>query len=252
MESQNSRLTTCSRTADVESRPCPPGEITRESGLSHSVLLLFSVAAGLSVANVYWAQPLLDAIAASFGVDQAAVGIVITVTQIGYALGLLLLVPLGDLLNRRKLIVGHLLLSALALLFVGTAANLIALLAGLFVVGLLAVMIQTLVAFAATLAPSANRGQAVGTVTRSRSRHTLSPYRSWRAKRSRGLALNLSGFSRANSVCSWRLVSGVTSAPKCRSTSFLFPLATICNLLVPGRTAAAYSGSYLSTRFCCL
>jgi predicted MFS family arabinose efflux permease len=135
------------------------------SSVKHSVLLLFAVACGLSVANVYCVQPLLDAIAHGFHMNQASVGIVVTTTQIGYALGLFMVVPLGDLLDRRKLIVSQLLLSVLALLVVGTASTRVALLAGVFSVGLLAVVVQMLVAFAATLAAPAERGQAVGTVT---------------------------------------------------------------------------------------
>ncbi len=75
------------------------------STLSSKVVLLFATACGLAVGNVYYAQPLLDAMAQSFGLAPATVGIVITLTQVGYGLGLLLLVPLGDLLDRRRLIV---------------------------------------------------------------------------------------------------------------------------------------------------
>ncbi|MXO81583.1 MFS transporter, partial [Paenibacillus sp. OT2-17] len=77
--------------------------------LSRSVALLFAIACGLAVANIYYAQPLLDALANEFGITHSSVGMVITITQICYALGLLLLVPLGDLLNRRRLITGQML-----------------------------------------------------------------------------------------------------------------------------------------------
>jgi len=133
--------------------------------LSRTVTLLFSVACGLAVANVYYAQPLLDTMADEFGIDPATVGLVVTVTQIGYGLGLLLLVPLGDLLNQRRLIVGLSLLSVLALLTVAVAPNGTILLAGMGAVGLLAVVTQVLVAYAAALAPAAERGRVVGAVT---------------------------------------------------------------------------------------
>ncbi|WP_238655621.1 MFS transporter [Paenibacillus piscarius] len=133
--------------------------------MSRKVALLFAVTCGLAVANIYYAQPLLDAISSQFGITHSSVGIVITITQICYALGLLLLVPLGDLLNRRRLIAGQMLVSVLALLVVGTAPTSMVLFIGIATVGLLAVVTQTLVAFAATLAAPAERGRTVGVVT---------------------------------------------------------------------------------------
>ncbi|MEK3761239.1 MFS transporter [Paenibacillus sp. FSL P4-0338] len=133
--------------------------------MSHKVALLFAITCGLAVANIYYAQPLLDAISSEFGITHSSVGIVITVTQICYALGLLLLVPLGDLLNRRWLITGQMLISVLALIVVGTAPTSMVLFIGIAAVGLLAVVTQTLVAFAATLSAPAERGRTVGMVT---------------------------------------------------------------------------------------
>ncbi len=135
------------------------------SPLSGVVVLLFAIACGLSVANVYYAQPLLDAMADTFALDHATVGSVITLTQVGYGVGLVLLVPLGDLLNRRRLIVGQLLLSTLAVLLVAFSSNSFLLLAGMALTGLLAVVTQTLVAFAANLARPEQRGHVVGLVT---------------------------------------------------------------------------------------
>ena len=134
-------------------------------GLSRAMLLLFAMACGLSVANIYYAQPLLDTMAHDLGIDPAAIGIVVTLTQIGYAFGLMLIVPLGDLMDRRRLVVGQTVLSAIALVVVGTASSAAVLLTGMFLVGLLAVAVQVLVAFAATLATPAERGRAIGTVT---------------------------------------------------------------------------------------
>ncbi|MEK4508343.1 MULTISPECIES: MFS transporter [Paenibacillus] len=133
--------------------------------ISRNVALLFAIACGLAVANIYYAQPLLDAISNEFGITHSSVGIVITITQVCYALGLLLLVPLGDLLNRRWLIAGQMLVSVLALIVVGTAPTSMVLFIGIAAVGLLAVVTQTLVAFAATLAAPAERGRTVGVVT---------------------------------------------------------------------------------------
>src|ERR1700685_2154664 len=122
------------------------------SSLTRSALLLFAVAAGVSVANVYFAQPLLDELSIQFGFDTASAGLVVTVTQIGYALGLFLIVPLGDWLDRRRLVLSQLALSALALIVVSFATSKTTLLFAMFFVGLFAVVVQVLVAFAAGLA----------------------------------------------------------------------------------------------------
>lgn len=136
-----------------------------KSPLSGAVVLLFAIACGLSVANVYYAQPLLDAMAMTFSMDAATVGIVISLTQVGYGVGLLLLVPLGDLLNRRYLIVCQMLLSTCAVLLVALSSSSLWFLAGLLLTGLLAVVAQVLVAYAANLARPEQRGHVVGLVT---------------------------------------------------------------------------------------
>ena len=134
-------------------------------GLSGPTRLIFAVAAGLSVANIYFAQPLLDTMADDFGISPAAIGLVVTLTQIGYALGLIFIVPLGDLLDRRRLIAVQGLISAAALVAVATARTEAVLFVGMAVVGLVAVVVQVLVAFAAALALPSERGKAVGMVT---------------------------------------------------------------------------------------
>ncbi|QIA04265.1 MFS transporter [Pseudomonas fluorescens] len=133
--------------------------------LDKGVVLLFAIACGLAVGNVYYAQPLLDAMADAFGLSPGSIGIVMTLTQVGYGFGLLLLVPLGDLLNRRRLIVMQTLLSAAALLMIALASNSAWLLIGVTLTGLLAVVTQVLVAYAATLAVPAQRGKVVGVIT---------------------------------------------------------------------------------------
>lgn len=139
-----------------------------DAGFRHlpfATLLVFAFACGFSVANIYYAQPLLETMAAAFHISPASIGMVVTLTQLGYAAGLVFIVPLGDLLDRRKLVVGQTLLSALALAVVGTANSGLVLLAGMVAVGLLAVVVQVLVAFTATLAAPAERGKAIGFVT---------------------------------------------------------------------------------------
>jgi len=150
----------------TDSSSSTPISNTKEpSSITRAVTLLFAAACGISVANIYFAQPLLDQLSEAFGINHSTIGIVITITQIFYGLGLLLLVPLGDLLNQRRLIIGQMLLSTMALAIVGTAFSSIVLFAGMALVGLLAVVTQTLVAFAATMASSAERGKVVGIVT---------------------------------------------------------------------------------------
>ncbi|GAA4227476.1 MFS transporter [Streptosporangium album] len=140
-------------------------EGTPSFALPRGVTLLFAIAGGTAVANVYFAQPLLVTLGRDFAISPATLGAVVTLTQLGYGLGLFFIVPLGDLVDRRRLIVMQLLLLAAALTVVGTATIAALLLAGMAAVGLLAVVTQTLVAFAASLAPPAQRGRVVGLVT---------------------------------------------------------------------------------------
>ncbi|MBH9398137.1 MFS transporter, partial [Pseudomonas aeruginosa] len=133
------------------------------SSLPSALVLLFAIACGLSVANVYYAQPLLDALGAEFAIDQAGVGLLFGATQAGCALALLLVVPLGDLLERRRLMFVQLLLLVLSLLLVGFAGDALGLALGLLGLGLLGTaMTQGLLAYAAALAARGARGRVVG------------------------------------------------------------------------------------------
>lgn len=137
----------------------------RRSPLTRPVTLLFAVASGLAVANAYFAHPLLDVMADDLGLTHAVAGLIVGATQLGYGVGLILLVPIGDLIDRRKLIVGQSLLSVLALISVAVSSTGAMLLASMAAMGLLAVVTQALVAYAASLARPAERGQVVGVVT---------------------------------------------------------------------------------------
>jgi predicted MFS family arabinose efflux permease len=143
-------------------------DIKREEaaqGLSKAQTLIIAAAAGLSVANIYYAQPLLDVMGADLGISSSAVGLIVTLTQVAYGLGLIFIVPIGDVVDRRKLILVQGLLSAIALGVVATAVDASLLMVGIGGVGLLAVLVQVLVAEAAGLATAAQRGNVVGTVT---------------------------------------------------------------------------------------
>lgn len=131
--------------------------------MPRGLVWLFAAASGSSVANVYYAQPLLDALAREFGIGHAAVGGVVTATQIGCALALLLLVPLGDRVDRRRLVALQLLTLVAALVAVGMARSTPALLAGMLAVGLLGTaMTQGLIAYAASVALPHEQGRVVG------------------------------------------------------------------------------------------
>ncbi|HWN35144.1 MAG TPA: MFS transporter [Pseudonocardia sp.] len=160
--SARGRAATRPAEADPAARP---SETSPNVRLSRLATLFFAVAAGIAVSNVYFAQPLLVSIGQDFGLGAGVLGLVVTATQVGYGLGLFLLVPLGDMVNRRRLIVAQFGLMALALLATAVAPNALVLLAGMAAVGLLAVVTQALVAFAAALAGPARRGRVVGTVT---------------------------------------------------------------------------------------
>jgi predicted MFS family arabinose efflux permease len=133
--------------------------------MSRYMALLFAIACGMAVANIYFAHPLLDALSYEFKIDHSTIGIIITITQVCYALGLLLLVPLGDLLNQRRLIIGQMLISVAALVIIGLAPSSTVLFIGMAVVGMLATVTQTLVAYASILSAPAERGSIVGFVT---------------------------------------------------------------------------------------
>lgn len=138
---------------------------TSQIKLSRSVVVLLAFCSGLSVANIYFAQPLLDSISFDLGISYSSIGIIIMITQIFYALGLLFLVPLGDLLHRRKLISSQMLLSVIALLMVAFSSSSFVLFIGIALVGLLAVVAQTIIATAASLSVDTERGRTVGFVT---------------------------------------------------------------------------------------
>ena len=128
--------------------------------------LVFTLAAGagLSVASIYYSQPMLDIISKQFNVGIGSVGMVPMLTQAGYALGILLLAPLGDRHDRRTIILIKGLLLMAALLLCGFSGGLNALLIASFVTGLTATVAQDIVPASAALAPERSRGKTVGTV----------------------------------------------------------------------------------------
>jgi len=132
--------------------------------LSRWLVLLMAVATGIAVASNYYAQPLLHTIAQAFGISYAKAGTIVTTAQLSYAAGLLLLVPLGDLLERRRLIVSMTLVAAAGLAISAMSSNVFGLLLGTALTGLFSVVAQVLVPFAATLAAPEERGRVIGTI----------------------------------------------------------------------------------------
>lgn len=132
--------------------------------LTRSFILLLAITCGVVVANMYYAQPIETQIAESFHVSASAVGVIPMMTQIGYALGLVLIVPLGDLMNKRKLIITMAGLSAFSLLAAFFAPGFRSFIAASLLIGLLSVVPQIIIPYGAVLAGPQKRGQIMGTL----------------------------------------------------------------------------------------
>jgi len=128
------------------------------------LVLLLAVACGATVANLYYAQPLLPAFQTAFGVDAVTAGALITVTQLSYAASLVLVVPLGDRAEKRRLTSWLLVVTTVALVGAGLAPNFPVLLIASLVSAATSVVVQILLPFAADIAPAPARGRIVGRV----------------------------------------------------------------------------------------
>lgn len=132
--------------------------------ISRGMIFLMAAACGLLIANIYYVQPLAGPISNALGLPQSATGIIVTLTQIGYGLGLLLLVPLCDLLENRRVIVVMAVVAAVALAAAGLIQIAWLFLAAALIIGLASTAVQMLVPFAASMAPEEQRGRVVGNV----------------------------------------------------------------------------------------
>ena len=135
-----------------------------ESSLSLGLTLIMAMACGMAVANIYYNQPMLGVIADTFPNQQSVTGFVPTATQLGYALGLLLLVPLGDRIERRRLILLQFAALALSLAAVAVAPGAWSLVLASALVGVSASVAQQILPFAAELAAPNRRGATIGIV----------------------------------------------------------------------------------------
>ncbi|MBI3350187.1 MAG: MFS transporter [Burkholderiales bacterium] len=132
--------------------------------LGTALTLLLATATGLAVASIYYVQPLLGLLSEQFGVGSAGIGLLPTLTQLGYAAAILLLSPLGDRFDRRRIILVKSAALVAALAFAALAPGFTALALASVVIGITATLAQDLVPAAATLAPEAQRGKRVGQV----------------------------------------------------------------------------------------
>ncbi|MDQ1913549.1 MFS transporter [Paenibacillus sp. GD4] len=135
-----------------------------EKSVSASLIFLLAAACGIIAANLYYAQPLVGPIGSAIGLSTGAAALIVTLTQIGYGIGLLFVVPLGDILENRKLIVSSLLVTAAVLTIAAVVKSAALFLTASLVIGVGSVAAQILVPYAAHLSPEALRGRYVGNV----------------------------------------------------------------------------------------
>ncbi|HCV71064.1 MFS transporter [Agrobacterium tumefaciens] len=140
------------------------GEDVYETSISPALTFLLATACGLIAANLYYGQPLAGIIGAELGLSAGATGLIVTLTQIGYGVGLLFVVPLGDLVENRRLVVSTVSMAVLALLAAAFAPHAAPFLIAAFLVGISSVAVQVIVPYAAHMAPHAVRGRVVGNV----------------------------------------------------------------------------------------
>jgi predicted MFS family arabinose efflux permease len=141
-----------------------PEHAARDSGPGGWLIFSFAVACGITVANIYYAQPLVGPISESFGLDLSSAGIMLTMVMFGYVLGLLFLVPLGDLVENKRLILITLGCLIVSLLIAAVAPTAPVFIASTLLLGVAAVGTQMILPVVAHLAPEQRRGQIVGTV----------------------------------------------------------------------------------------
>lgn len=153
-QSNNKFIKTNSSINNLEAKPI----------LTNLLILVMSIACGLTVANLYYIQPLLADIAKTFHVSQLSIGFAAMLTQIGYAIGMIFILPLGDIKEKRKLIVIMLLCSIISLMSMFFASNIYILTISSFAVGFTSIIPQLIITLAAQLSTPQQRGQTIGTI----------------------------------------------------------------------------------------
>lgn len=186
-----------------------------------SLYLLMATATGICVGNLYYCQPLLGQMGEEFGFGAKEMGLVPTLTQVGYALGMLFIVPIGDMFERRKLAVIFTLLAAACSALLAFTPSFLVLLAGSLLLGLFTMTPQILIPFAATLAKAEERGKVVGMMMSGLLLGIL-------------LARSVSGFL---AVFGWRFLYGLTAA--------IQVLVAVALLYFLPKADRSFHGSYL-------
>lgn len=211
------------------------GSTAEQQAISPWLTLLLATACGLIAANIYYAQPLAGPISAALGLSAKATGLIVTLTQIGYGLGLLLIVPLGDLVENRKLTLALLMIAALSLLGAGLSTHPLPFLLSALSIGIGTVAVQVLVPYAAHMAPAAARGRVVGNVMSGLMLGIM-------------LARPVSSF--LTQIASWRLVffaSAVGMAVLAGVLSWLLPQRVPAGKLRYGELLASMAGLVRTT-----
>jgi predicted MFS family arabinose efflux permease len=169
MTSQATQLASAEQEASADGATAPDTQAAAAPrpaapSLSAGMAFMMAAAAGLVVANLYYAQPLAGPIAAAIGLPENLTGLIVTLTQIGYGLGLLFAVPLGDLVENRRLIVIMIGATVVGLLAAGLSSTPTPFLIAALAIGVASTAVQMIVPFAASLAPEESRGRVVGNV----------------------------------------------------------------------------------------
>jgi predicted MFS family arabinose efflux permease len=134
------------------------------AGISASLTILFAISCGLAVGNIYYAQPLLETLGHDFHASHSLVGLIVTMTQIGYAIGLLTIVPLGDLIENKKLVLIVFCGTVTSLLLAAFSPGIRIFFVASLLIGITSVVAQVLIPLAAALTPQATRGRVVGQI----------------------------------------------------------------------------------------
>lgn len=193
-----------------------------ETNLTRGLLFFMAAACGMTVANLYYNQPLLTELQNAFQVGFAEIGRIPMLTQLGYACGMLFLTPLGDRYDRKRLIVFFTSLTAAALLIAAASTGFVVFELSSFLIGLSAVGAQIIIPHVAQLAPANRRGEAVGKVMTGLLLGIL-------------LSRTLSGF--IGSIFGWRSVFALSSG-------LMLAMAAVMVRILP-RSEPSFSGSYL-------